>query len=388
MKIDLFYELQKPKPWEPDHEWTLFKETLCQARLADEVGFDCWWEVEHHTVEEFTYSSAPEVVLAAISQNTKRLRLGHAVVLAPFNFNHPIRVAERAATLDLISDGRLEFGMGRSTALEWWIFGIDPEDTRNQMQEALQMIPKMWSQDRFRWDSKYFKIPERPIIPKPYQKPHPPMWMAASSPASVEMAAHCGIGMLGLTLLRPLEDMAQWLDTYRREIKHAEPVGSFINNQTGVFTFVHCAETTREAIEHGAAEAAAWYINSFPVFLNVPAQEGAPTGQQLEAGQVFRAAAGPSPDQPREELTPVMDLLSRIREGEQISGEEIFEILNDEDMVIIGDPETCKKKMKRYREIGVDRLLCLSQVGRLPHDAVMDSIRLVGRHLIPYFSPK
>src|SRR5438876_295686 len=124
MKIDLFYEVEKADMRGPNAEYQLYKETLAQAELADRAGYDCWWEVEHHGGVEISHSSAPDLILTAISQRTRRMRVGHAVVLTPHRFAHPIRIAERAATLDLLSDGRLELGFGRSTIPEWRLFQI------------------------------------------------------------------------------------------------------------------------------------------------------------------------------------------------------------------------------------------------------------------------
>jgi alkanesulfonate monooxygenase SsuD/methylene tetrahydromethanopterin reductase-like flavin-dependent oxidoreductase (luciferase family) len=393
MKIDVFCEVEKAKPWGPNHEYQLLKETLAQAEVADRAGFDCWWEVEHHGAVEMSYSSAPEVMLTAISQRTKRIRLGHSAVLAPHNFNHPIRIAERAATIDLISDGRLEMGFARSTIPEWRLFQIDPEETRDQLQEAMRMVPKMWTEDPFSWESERFSIRPTSIIPKPYQKPHPPLWQAASSPESFLMAARNGVGALGVTLLTPLEGMAGLLQSYREAIKDAEPAGSFVNNQTGVFTFVHVAETTQKAIENGAAQAAAWYINTIVRFFELEAalraMEEAANQMADPAGQGLVGAIAAEGDTAGLEAGQgAMALVHRLAHGEDVSGEEVYEILNQQDSIIIGDPETCKRKMKHYREIGVDRLLCFQQVGRLSHDAIVDSMKLVGQHLVPYFSPK
>jgi alkanesulfonate monooxygenase SsuD/methylene tetrahydromethanopterin reductase-like flavin-dependent oxidoreductase (luciferase family) len=133
----------------------------------------------------------------------------------------------------------------------------------------MRMVPQIWTNDRFSWSDDAFQIRDAPIIPKPYQKPHPPLWQASSSPESFEMAARNGVGALGVTILTPLEGMAGLLEAYRGGIKDAEPAGSFINNQTGVFTFVHCAETTKQAIENGAAEAAAWYTNTIVKFFEL-----------------------------------------------------------------------------------------------------------------------
>ncbi|MBN9494642.1 LLM class flavin-dependent oxidoreductase [bacterium] len=388
MKIDVFCEVEKAALEGPGGEHRLLKETLAQAQLADQAGFDCWWEVEHHGAVEMSYSSAPDLMLTAIAARTQRMRVGHSAVLAPHRFSHPIRIAERAATLDLLSDGRLEVGFARSTTPEWRLFQIPPEDTRAQLEETMRMVPRMWTEERFTYESPNFSINNAPIIPKPYQKPHPPMWQASSSPDSFAMAARCGVGALGVTLLTPIEGMAALLQTYRDAIKDAEPAGKFVNNQAGVFTFVHCAETTKKAIENGAAQAAAWYINTMVRFFELEQMM-----RDLEDRTKDVAGSGlvgqiQSDTPPAEDDGGALRLIGRLAHGEDISGEEAYEILGKQDSIIIGDPETCLKKMKHYRDIGVDRLLCFQQVGGLSHEAIMESIRLVGKHAVPYFSPK
>jgi alkanesulfonate monooxygenase SsuD/methylene tetrahydromethanopterin reductase-like flavin-dependent oxidoreductase (luciferase family) len=399
LKIDVFCEVEKARPWGPGHEYQLMKETLSQAQAADDAGFDCWWQVEHHTAEEMSYSSAPDVMLSAIAQRTKRIRVGHSAVLAPHNFAHPIRIAERAATLDLLSDGRLEMGFARSTIPEWRVFQIPPEDTKAQLKETLRMVPQMWLNERFTYKSNRFEINDRPIIPKPLQKPHPPLWMAAGSPDSFQLAGQNGIGVLGVTIFTPIDAMGELLAMYREAIKTCDPAGAFINNQTGVFTFVHCAETTKKAIENGAAEAAAWYCNTIVEFFELQemmrsvAETGKPSGPEAAgAGLVAPISAPTAPTAPTPPPDPnqvaAMQLVAKLARNEHVSGEEVYEVLNAQDSVIIGDPETCRKKMERYRDIGCDRLLCFQQVGALSHDSILESIRLVGRHLIPQFSPK
>jgi alkanesulfonate monooxygenase SsuD/methylene tetrahydromethanopterin reductase-like flavin-dependent oxidoreductase (luciferase family) len=390
MKIDLFTEMQSPRPWSEDHEHRVIMNTLEQAKLADRLGYGCWWQVEHHTAEEFSYSSAPEVMLAAISQHTTSMRLGHASVLSPFRFNHPIRVAERAAMLDHLSGGRLELGLARSTIPEWRTFNIPPDRTRDQMQQAFEMIPKMWTQERFSWKSEDAEINNVPIIPKPYQKPHPPLWQACSSLASFEQAGRNGVGALGVTLWAPPEQVKEWIGIYREAIRRCErPVGAFINNQVGFFTFAHCAETDQQAMENGAASAAAWYTNgSFTFFeakehfLRTHAEEQAlakdPAGGGL-VGQLLRDRAGKTPAE-----TKANAVLARIMQNEEVPNEEVFDALKEQNSLIVGSPETCRQKIKFYQDLGIDRLLSFQQVGRLSHEQVMSSIRQIGK-LIPEF---
>jgi alkanesulfonate monooxygenase SsuD/methylene tetrahydromethanopterin reductase-like flavin-dependent oxidoreductase (luciferase family) len=394
MKIDIFCEMMKPKMFFGEgQEHALIRETLEQAKLADELGYGCWWQVEHHAAPQFSYSSAPEVMLTAIACNTRRIRVGHSAVLAPFKFNHPIRIAERAAFLDHVSEGRLELGLARSTIPEWRVFNIDPDDVRRQLQQAFEMIPKMWTQERFSWSSPELTIEDKCIVPKPYQKPHPRLWQAVGSPSGFEQAGKNGVGLLLTTVQTPIAAVAAMLDIYRREIAQCKPVGEAVNDQVALFTFVHCAETEREAIEHGAASAAAWYINTVTSFFE--AREF-----MLKAADEMTAAAKKNPDSPLAEFARAMEqaaaaqkspdtlLLDRLLAGEQISNEEVYEVLNEQASVIIGDPDQCKKKMERYRDIGVDRMMCFQQVGHLPHEHIMKSIRLVGEHLIPQLDPR
>lgn len=386
MKIDIFCEVEKAGDLDREGEHRLFQETMEQAELADRVGFDCWWQVEHHGAGEMSYSSAPEVLLSAMSQRTKRIRIGHSVVLAPFA--HPVRIAERTATLDHLSNGRLELGFGRSTIPEWRLMQVDPAKAQEITQETMEMVPQMFTKDRFSWKSDRYQINNARIRPQPYQQPHPPLWMSASTDSSYKIAARNGVGVLGVTLLTQVESMAQMIETYRTEIKQAKPVGAFVNNQTAVFTFVHCAETTKQAIANGAAQACAWYINTmvrfFELHENMKAMQTGSvpppdTGGSGLAGKVSSEAANKN---------EAMAMIGRLGTGEQVSGEEVYEILGKHDSIIIGDPKTCRRKMERYRDIGVDRLMCFQQVGPLEHKHIMQSIQLIGDEIIPVFSPK
>jgi alkanesulfonate monooxygenase SsuD/methylene tetrahydromethanopterin reductase-like flavin-dependent oxidoreductase (luciferase family) len=378
MKIDVFTEIQDPRPWAEGHEQLRIRQALEQAELADAAGYGCWWQVEHHGAEEFSLSSAPELMLAAISQRTTRIRLGHAAVLAPSRFNHPIRVAERAAMLDHLSGGRVELGLTRSTAPEWRLFGVDPAAARPETQQAFEAIPKMWTGEQFSASH------ETPILPRPLQRPHPPLWQAATSPASFEEAGKRGVGVLGTTLWESLERVRRMVDLYRAAADSCtEPAGAFVNNQVAFFTFVHCADTDEEAMRNGAAAAAAWYtaraltfFEAADAFVEVVAQQQAllndPTGGGL-TGDFLRAeaAAAAAPND-------AQMVIGRILQGEQVPDDEVFEVLNAQDSLIVGSPETCRRKLRAYADLGIDRLMSFHQVGSLPHDQVLKSIRLIG----------
>ena len=155
MKAGLIYEIESVKPHAADHEYRVFWETMEQIELADKLGFDSVWTVEHHFLNEFSYCSAPEVFLACVAQRTKQIRIGHGVVVLPFS--HPIHVAERIAVLDIMSNGRVEFGTGRATTMDELLgFGVRPEDTRPRWAEAVEAIPRMWREDPFTMHGKYW----------------------------------------------------------------------------------------------------------------------------------------------------------------------------------------------------------------------------------------
>src|SRR5207253_2515754 len=265
-------EIPVAAPWHERSERDAYHRVIDQAVLGEQVGFSHFWTVEHHFLSEFSHCSAPEVLYGAVAARTKTIRIGHGVRLLPFPYNHPIRAAEMAALLDCVCDGRLEFGTGRSaTRDELEGFGIDPQETRGMWEEALEVIVGAWTTDVFSWEGTHFRVPPRRVLPKPLQKPHPPLWMASTSPASHEIEGQKG-----------------------REL------GSY--------------EYTRGL---GA--------------LNL--------------------------------------------------SDVTFELLDDMDAVIVGDPETCIRKVKRYREAGCDQLLCLMQPYKIPPGAVTRSIELFGQNV-------
>jgi alkanesulfonate monooxygenase SsuD/methylene tetrahydromethanopterin reductase-like flavin-dependent oxidoreductase (luciferase family) len=207
MKFGIFYEHQLPRPWRDGDELRLFQEALDQVELADGLGLDYAWEVEHHFLEEYSHSPSPEVFLAACSQRTKRIRLAHGIVLMPPPYNHPAKVAERIACLDLVSNGRVDFGTGESASrLELEGFGIDPAQKRAMWLEATEQVANMMAMDPYPgYQGEYFSMPCRNVVPKPVQKPHPPMWVACSTRETIHLAAKLGLGALTFAFIDPEE---------------------------------------------------------------------------------------------------------------------------------------------------------------------------------------
>jgi alkanesulfonate monooxygenase SsuD/methylene tetrahydromethanopterin reductase-like flavin-dependent oxidoreductase (luciferase family) len=388
--FDLFNELQMPEPWPRNHEADVYANGLAQAQLADELGYGCWWSVEHHCSPEFSYSSAPELMNVAIAQRTERIRIGHAGVLTPFRINHPLRVAERAAVLDHLSQGRVELGLARSGGAEWATFGVDPDQTLAELEEAARLAVTAWTEPEFTWKSDRLDIPARTVVPKPVQQPHPPLWQTVSSPGSFRMAGELGMGILCTTLLSPVSVLETMLVDYE-EGRDActNPVGKAVNNQRGVFTFVFCTETREEAIASRAAEAALWYVNAAPKVFSVPRTVWTNLIRgNVSAGKHKRSQGAVADEKVLVDLDPddpnhIVRLMNRQVLGMEIDPVEAYEALEDQDSVLIGDPDLVRRKAKKFEDAGFGRLMCLMQFGHLPHEQVVESIRRVGEIVIP-----
>jgi alkanesulfonate monooxygenase SsuD/methylene tetrahydromethanopterin reductase-like flavin-dependent oxidoreductase (luciferase family) len=356
MKFGLLYEIEVMQPWDADSQKNAFWEALEQIKVAEEAGFDYVWEVEHHFLGEFSISSAPEVFLAAVAQHTNRIRIGQGVCLLPFGYNHPIRAAERAAVLDIMSNGRLEFGTGRSaTAYEMEPFGVSPETNREEWDEAVRMIPQMWMRDEFSWDSPRIKIPTRNVLPKPVQKPHPPIWMAGTQPSSAQLAAERGLGVLHFTLSDP-SDLDEKVQRYKTTIDKAEPVGGFANNNFAGFTLMHCASDDATALAEGGP-GAEWYVRTTNMLYAVWAQAGSQSYKWY--AEQFAQGRGTEP----------VDVAK----------------MADEAILCIGGPEKCAQIVRHYQAQGIDQIIFLVQAGGTKHEDIVRSLRLFGEKVIPQF---
>src|SRR5947208_1305037 len=250
MRFGIFYEHQLPRPWEDGAELRLFQEALDQVELADRVGIDYAWEVEHHFLEEYSHSSAPEVFLAAASQRSKRIRLGHGIVLMPPAYNPPARVAERLATLDLVSGGRVDWGTGESASrAELEGFGIDPNERRAMWRETVEQVANMMVMDPYSgFTGKYFSMPARNVLPKPVQKPHPPIWVACSNRETIHLAAQLGIGALTFAFVDPAEARHWVRDYYETFKRECVPIGHTVNPNIAMVTGFSCHPDAAEAM--------------------------------------------------------------------------------------------------------------------------------------------
>ena len=257
MKFGLFYQIQVPKPWDEQSEAKRIWEALDQIAYAEEMGYDSVWFSEHHFRPVWSHNSAPDLTLAAVSQRTTKIRLGVGVVLAPIH--HPLHTAARMATLDILSNGRVDVGLGR-TGYPYQLtpYGTKLEDTRGMWEEFAQVLPRMWTDETFSHEGKYYQIPPREVLPKPIQKPHPPLWSACSSENTTRTAAELGLGALVGSEGGP-EKVGEVLELYQKALKSATPVGVAPNNNNALMTAGFCHEDPK-VIDNRATELIGWYM--------------------------------------------------------------------------------------------------------------------------------
>ena len=349
MKFGIFYEHQLPRPWTETSELELMQNSLSQIELADRLGYDYAWEVEHHFLEEYSHSASPEVFLGAASQRTKNIRLGYGII--QLTTNQPHRVAEKVATLDLVSGGRVEFGMGEGAGpAELHPFGIQVRSKRDRWEEAVKCTIPMFTETSWAWQGEYYNFPARNVVPKPVQKPHPPLWVACSNIQTIGQAGQWGMGALGFTFVSP--DAAQaWVHKYYNNLLHNQhklteyPANPNIAMVSGFM----CAETDEEAYE----KASGWTFFIFALSHYGRKGIGAP-------GEVN-----------------LWDEFQEWRYTEK--AQKAFE------GALIGSPETIRKKLRMFQDAHVDQVILLNQAGKTSHEDICGSLKMFAEEVMPEF---
>lgn len=351
MRFGLLYEHQLPRPWGENGDYRLLKNAVEQVELADRLGFDYIWENEHHFLEEYSHSSAPEVFLAFCARNTTQIRLGHAVVLSPPGYNHPARVAERIATLDLLSDGRVEFGTGESASrVELEGFGIDPSQKKAMWAEAVEQSANMMTMEPYPgFDGQFFSMPCRNVLPKPWQSPHPPIWVACSRRETIHEAARHGIGALTFAFVDP-QEASKWVQEYYDIIKSdaCVPIGHAVNANIAMVTGFSVHDDAEEAKRRGADgfRYFGYSLGHYYVF-------GDHTPGQTHVWNRFEQAR---------------DKLAQVGKG---SG--------------IGTPAQVAEHLNEFAQAGVDQVIFIQQGGKNQHEHICDAMRLFAQEVMPQF---
>jgi len=355
MKFSIFFEMQMSEPTR-EMEAQTFHNCLEQAELADELGYHCVWEVEHHGLREYSHSAAPEIFLSFVAARTKRIRIGHGVTLLPFRYNHPIRIAERIATLDILSDGRVNWGTGKSASkVEQGAFECDPAVLHDEWREALEIIPKMWAADIFEYDGKYFKIPPTQVIPKPVQEPHPPIFAACTRPESAVAVGGLGLGALNFAFGQD-DYLTQKVQQYREAVSNAKPDGRAVTNHFACTPATLVLKDDRQACKYGT-RGARFFLESMSAYYLTGER---PIGR-LIVGRDYL---------PDNELDEAM--ASRNEPGSDMAS-------------IVGDAVAARETVQRFADVGVDELICVMQMGTVPHELIMESLRTFAEEVMPHF---
>jgi len=346
------YTPQFRRDKDPDAEHHSLMNELELVKAADEAGFKYVWVTEHHFLDEYSHLSANEVFLGYLAHSTSRIHLGSGIFNPLPQVNHPAKVAEKVAMLDHLSDGRVEFGTGRGAGSHE-ILGFLPDmkdlnGTRDIWEDVIREFPKMWMQEEYEgYEGKYWSLPPRKILPKPYVNPHPPMWYAAGNTSSYAMAARYGLGVLGFSV-GSIEELKPVLEAYKNDVVDAEPIGAYVNDNVMVTAAAFVAEDREQAVQ-SMANGRLSYLQSnvFRYHDTFPRPDWAPPWPEL------------IPDPTVEEV--------RAQIG--ASG------------MVVGDPDDALKACQEWADAGADQL-SFGQ-GMATQEEALATIRLIGEHVIP-----
>jgi alkanesulfonate monooxygenase SsuD/methylene tetrahydromethanopterin reductase-like flavin-dependent oxidoreductase (luciferase family) len=364
MQIGMFYQMQVPRPSSRTYEADRFLEMLDQVAFAEEMGLSSVWMADHQFRTEWSHSSAPDVTLGALSQRTSQMRLGIAVVVPPVQ--HPLHIAARTATLDILSKGRVDLGVGRSGyPYQMQPYGSDLKDVSGMVEEYLKVIPGAWTEEEFSFEGQYYHIPPREVVPKPIQKPHPPIWQACSQDDTARKVGEQGLGCLAQTSVGP-ERAEQIIRIYKEAIKNPTPVTKMVYNRVAGNTVALCAENRQKARDRGA-ELIDWYRYQ----------------QRLRDAKVWQ---GYDPAKVPEDY----QWHYQRSQGDTVRRDETssIDLVNDGGRFCIGNPDDCIEYIEKYEAMGVDEMMPLFQVGPVTHEEVMESLRLFGTYVVPHFAAK
>ena len=355
MEFGIFNSLYLPHQLsdkDPGHaEHNRLMDEVAWTKAADGAGFKYSWATEHHFLEEYSHLSANESFIAYLAGVTSRIHVGSGIINVTPPVNPPARVAERVAMIDHLSGGRFEFGVGRgSSTTEQKGFGIDdPELTKEMVDEVLPQFKRMWRETDYSFEGKFFSMPKRNVLPKPFTDPHPPMWIAAGNPSTFQKAARMGLGVLCFTMGSP-ESLKPLIETYKNEIEHAEPVGEYVNNNIMVTSQMLCLEDGQRARDI-ACNMTSGYQNSlvFRYLDTFPKPPGIPTWPDLI----------PEP-------TP---------EGLNAS--------IDAGLVCVGTPDEVNRSVQGYVDAGADQLVFGMLSTTMPVEVAIEAVETFGRHVLP-----
>ncbi len=337
----------------PAAEHDRLMDEVAFVQAADRAGFKYTWVTEHHFLTEYSHLSANESFMAYVAAKTERIHVGSGIINITPPVNHPARVAERVAMMDHLSGGRFEFGTGRgSSTTEQRGFGIeDQELTKEMVAETYPEIVKMWGEGEYSYNGRFFSMPPRNVLPKPYTKPHPPLWMAAGSPSTFELAARMGVGVLCFAFGAP-ESFTPLIDRYKELIEDAEPIGGYVNNNVMITTQMLCLEDGARARQAFMEADSNYHVSLVFRYLDTfPKPKGIPEWPQL------------IPPLPKEAVD------DQIAKG----------------LMAVGDPEEVVRTVERFAATGADQLSFGMLSSSMPLETCQEAVDTFGRHVLPRF---
>ena len=352
MRFGTFFFFQAP-PWQTHPE--IIHRELQQMEWAEELGFDEVWLTEHHFID-YGLAVDPAALAAAAASRTRRVRIGLAAAILPFH--HPVRLAEQVALIDIISNGRLDVGLGRGNRpAEFLGYNVPAEESRERFDETVEVMRRAWTEDHFSHRGRFYTVPEARVIPKPLQRPHPPLYQVCVSRDGIENTALRGWPMLNSLLFGPVEQLIASRDTYvdtLKKVGRSEAEVRQLLSRWGVSRQIYVADTDAQALEE-ARNFEMWYQESFRRFIVPERLEDAhPT---LRPG--FRAMA---------------ERLSKV------TWEELVR-----ETLAFGAPDTVARHVEIMRQMGVGQVLCWMNFGGLPQDKIRRSMELFAREVLPRF---
>ena len=336
------------------YEQLRLQQNLEASVKCEEYGYKYVWASEHHFLKQYSHMPTPEVFLPMVAARTERIHVGSAIFNITAPVNHPVRTAERAAMLDVLTNGRFELGTGRgSSSAEVYGFGIESMDkTRDLWDEAIREIPKMWADGTYSYEGDSFSFPEREVLPKPVTKPHPPLWVACGNPGTFEKAGKLGLGVLCFTIGAPSE-LAKLIEVYKEAVSNCtDPVGGFVNDNVMCVTHLTCMDDGDAARELNTRIQMRYYQSLVFKWLDsFPKPEGVP-------------------DWPEVMPEPTLDeIAQQIEEG----------------VLCIGTPEECAEVTGMYADAGADQLVVSPMTTTMPYETALESLALYGEKVIPRF---
>jgi alkanesulfonate monooxygenase SsuD/methylene tetrahydromethanopterin reductase-like flavin-dependent oxidoreductase (luciferase family) len=336
-----------------------YHEMVEEAVVAEAAGFDFYANSEQHFIvtPDLVSISSPEVFLTFVAARTTRLRLRTASVVL-LEFNHPVRVAERLATLDVLSGGRAELGTARSNNVKTLeAFGVDPTTTRAQWTESIEVVLACLTTDPFEHAGERWSVPPRTLSPPPVQRPHPPIYVSASGPETHAIAGRLGLGaMTGASIIgwQHVEDCAR---AYKEAIAHPEPVGPVVNDALCFAALgAHCAESAEQAFDEARAPATAFMR------------------RMLGPGGMYESLIKASPD---------YGYLAGVAEEARKRMDDLEYIVSMAPYMSIGTPEFLIERFRVLESLGYDEVLL--RIDGMGHDVNVRSIQAFGRDVIPAF---